>query len=105
MAETLNSKKIRPKSWMQYFAAVTTILIIASLSSSIRMRLDLTGDKRYTLSAPTVKVLTDIKNDIYIQVYLDGDIPIPLKRLKRSVREMLDEFRIISGPVSYTHLR
>ena len=42
-------------------------------------------------------MLSDIKNDIYIQVYLDGDIPIPLKRLKRSVREMLDEFRIASG--------
>ncbi|MFA5819767.1 MAG: gliding motility-associated ABC transporter substrate-binding protein GldG, partial [Bacteroidales bacterium] len=41
--------------------------------------------------------LSGLKNDIYIQVYLDGEMPIPLKRLKRSVREMLDEFRIASG--------
>jgi len=42
-------------------------------------------------------VLDGIENDIYVQVYLDGEMPIPLKRLKRSVKEMLDEFRIASG--------
>ena len=42
-------------------------------------------------------MLSGIKNDIFIQVYLDGEMPIPFKRLKRTVREMLDEFRIASG--------
>ena len=41
--------------------------------------------------------MSGIKNDIFVQVYLDGEMPIPLKKLKRSVREMLDEFRIASG--------
>ncbi len=42
-------------------------------------------------------MLSGIENDIFVQVYLDGEMPIPFKRLKRSVREMLDEFRIASG--------
>jgi gliding-associated putative ABC transporter substrate-binding component GldG len=66
------------------------------VSSFLRLRYDLTEDKRFTLSEPTRHVLSHLKNDIYIQVYLDGEIPIPLKRLKRSVGEMLDEFRIAS---------
>ncbi len=73
------------------------IIIIASASAIIKLRADLTEDNRFTLSSPTKKILSEIKNDIYIQVYLDGEIPIPLKRLKRSVNEMLDEFRVSSG--------
>ncbi|HOX76192.1 MAG TPA: gliding motility-associated ABC transporter substrate-binding protein GldG [Bacteroidales bacterium] len=88
---------IRLKSWIQFLVTVAFIIVIASASSLLRIRIDLTGDKRYTLSQPTLKALGDIKNDIYVQVYLDGEMPVPLKRLRRSVREMLDEFRIASG--------
>ena len=97
MTDTANSKSIKFRSWLQFLTAVAGIILIAAVSSLIRVRFDLTEDKRFTLSDPTRKVLSGIKNDIYIQVYLDGEIPIPLKRLKRSVREMLDEFRIASG--------
>jgi gliding-associated putative ABC transporter substrate-binding component GldG len=92
-----NFSGIRFRSWIQFVSAVAVIILIALATSLVRLRLDLTEDDRYTLSPPTRKVLSGLKNDIYIQVYLDGDIPIPLKRLRRSVREMLDEFRITSG--------
>ncbi len=88
---------IRLKSWIQFLITVAFIIAIALVSSLLRIRLDLTGDKRYTLSEPTRETLGNIKNDIYVQVYLDGEMPVPLKRLRRSVREMLDEFRIASG--------
>ncbi|MBK7711622.1 MAG: gliding motility-associated ABC transporter substrate-binding protein GldG [Bacteroidales bacterium] len=91
-----DNSKIRLRSWLQFLSAVAGIILLASLSSFLRLRLDLTEDKRYTLSDPTLKVLSGVKNDIYVQVYLDGEMPIPLKKLKRSVREMLDEFRIAS---------
>lgn len=96
MAETAN-QNIKFRSWLQFLTIVATVILLASASSLVRLRLDLTQEKRYTLSEPTRKVLSGLKNDIYIQVYLDGEIPIPLKRLKRSVTEMLDEFRIASG--------
>jgi ABC-2 type transport system permease protein len=96
MTDSAYIKNVKLRSWLQFLAAFAGIILVASASSLIRFRFDLTEDKRYTLSGPTKKVLSEIKNDIYIQVYLDGEIPIPLKRLKRSVREMLDEFRIAS---------
>ncbi|MFA5819107.1 MAG: Gldg family protein, partial [Bacteroidales bacterium] len=97
MTVTDTNKTIKFRSWLQLLSAVAGIILVASASSLIRFRFDLTEDKRYTLSDPTRKVLSGLKNDIYIQVYLDGEMPIPLKRLKRSVREMLDEFSITSG--------
>jgi len=91
-----SNKTIKFRSWLQFLTTVAGIILLAAIGSLLRLRLDLTEDKRYTLSNPTKKVLAGLKNDIYIQVYLDGDIPIPLKRLKRSVREILEEFRIAS---------
>ena len=96
MTDTEKSNSTRLRSWLQFVTAVAGIIIVVSLTSLINVRLDLTEDKRFTLSDPTRKILSEIKNDVYIQVYLDGEIPIPLKRLKRSVTEMLDEFRITS---------
>lgn len=91
------NRKLLINGWLQFLIAVAGIILAVSASSFLRLRYDLTGDKRFTLSQPTRKVLSHLKNDIFIQVYLDGEIPIPLKRLKRSVSEMLDEFGIASG--------
>jgi len=96
MPENSNNRNIRLNSWISFFITIAGITLTAWVLSLSRIRLDLTEDKRYTLSDQSVKVLKGIKNDIYIQVYLDGEMQIPLKRLKRSVQEMLEEFRIAS---------
>jgi len=97
MSEMKTKGDIRTRSWLQFFRTVAVIIIAAYLGSFLRLRIDLTEDKRYTLSEPTRKVLSQVKDDIYVQVYLEGEMPIPFKRLRRSVKEMLDEFRIGSG--------
>jgi len=97
MTEKTGDRGIKLKSWLQFLSIVAGIILVSVISSFLRFRYDLTEDKRFTLSRPTRQVLSHLKNDIYIQVYLEGEIPIPLKRLKRSVGEMLDEFRIASG--------
>jgi len=97
MTTQTGNKSIKAKSWFSFLTVIAGTILFVSASSLVRIRLDLTEDKRFTLSEPTLNVLRHLKNDIFIQVYLDGEIPIPLKRLKRSVSEMLDEFRIASG--------
>jgi gliding-associated putative ABC transporter substrate-binding component GldG len=97
MESSGNNGGMRLKSWIQFISVVAVVILAASAGSLLNLRLDLTEDRRYTLSGPTHEILSDIKNDIFIQVFLDGDIPIPMKRLKRSVKEMIDEFRIASG--------
>jgi ABC-2 type transport system permease protein len=97
MADKKNIKNIKTRSWLQFGFSFLVVFFVVVAGSFLRIRVDLTEDKRYTLSEPTLKVLSGVKNDIFVQVYLDGEMPIPFKRLKRSVREMLDEFRIASG--------
>ena len=97
MVKSGDSGSVRMKGWTQFIIAVAGIILVAAICSMMRVRVDLTEDRRYTLSPPTLKILDDIENDIYVEVFLDGEMPVALKRLKRSVKEMLDEFRIASG--------
>lgn len=95
--KTAGPENIRINNWMQFIVISLAAVIIVIVASLVHLRLDLTGDHRYTLSAPTHKILSNLKNDVYIQVWLDGEMPVQFKKLRRSVKEMLDEFRIASG--------
>lgn len=86
----------RWKGWSEFILVTLFALILVILSGFVRFRVDLTEDRRYSLSKQTREILGNMKDDIYIQVYLDGEMPVLFKKLKRSVRELLDEFRIAS---------
>ncbi|WP_420150753.1 gliding motility-associated ABC transporter substrate-binding protein GldG [Spirosoma sp.] len=84
-------------------ASLRTLLVIAALvavnvlSAFVFFRLDLTQEKRYTLSDATQTLLADLPDDIHIDVYLTGDLPPGFKRLENAVRETLDEFQAQAG--------
>ncbi len=81
---------------MQLIAVIVIIAIVGYLSSIWFFRIDLTSEKRYTLSYTTLEVLENLPGEVYVQVYLDGEMPIGFKKMRTSVAEMLDEFRVRS---------
>ena len=92
-----SGSSIKARARMQFILIAVVAIFISVLSTLIHLRVDLTEDHRYTLSEPTHRILSSLKNDVYLQVYLDGDMEIAFRRLRRSVKEMLDEFRVASG--------
>lgn len=84
-------------------ASLRTLVLLAALmavnvlSAFVFFRLDLTQEKRYTLSEATQTLLTQLPDDIHVDVYLTGDLPPAFKRLENAVRETLDEFQAQSG--------
>jgi ABC-2 type transport system permease protein len=76
---------------------VASIILIGVVSNQIFFRIDLTGDKRYTLSDVSREILNDLDDIVFVRVYLDGDLPVGFRRMRKSIREMLDEFRAIAG--------
>lgn len=65
------------------------------------IRLDLTKEKRYTLSENTVKVLESVKKPLTVDVYLEGDFPASFKQLQNETRFMLEEFRKINPKIDF----
>lgn len=84
------------RNFVQLIAVIVVIAIVGYLSSIWFFRIDLTSEKRYTLSYTTLEVLENLPGEVYVQVYLDGEMPIGFKKMRTSVAEMLDEFRVRS---------
>lgn len=78
--------------------AVIPLVLILTFSG---IRLDLTKEKRYTLSESTVKVLESIKKPLTVEVYLEGDFPASFKQLQGETKFMLEEFRKINPKIDF----
>ena len=91
------NKSVRYKGLVRLAIALTTIAMVVFLSNIFYLRFDLTSEKRYTLQEITKQALKDLDDAVYIKIYLDGDLPIGLNRMKKGLTETLDEFRVIAG--------
>ncbi len=56
-------------------------------------RLDLTEDKRFSLSEPTKKLLSSLNKDLEVEVYLKGDFPARFEKIEKAVEDKLKEMR------------
>lgn len=88
-------KKI--ESLLYFGITLMLLLIINVLAQDYFMRLDLTEDKRYTIADATKNMLRGLDDVVYVDVYLEGEVPAGFKRLQRSIRETLEEFRSYAG--------
>ncbi len=92
-------KKFNVKSPLGIFLIVIVPLVIILTYSGIR--LDLTKEKRYTLSDNTIKVLESVKKPLTVEVYLEGDFPASFKQLQSETKFMLEEFRKINPKIDF----
>ena len=64
--------------------------------------IDLTEEKRFTLTKATQNILNDLEEVVYVQVLFDGDFPAGIKRLQTAVQETLEDFRSETSYVEYS---
>lgn len=83
-------------------AAGLLVLLLALLLANVVFhgfffRIDLTEDKRYSISEASREIMQKIKEPVLVEVYLEGEFPSGFRRLQQSIRETLEEFRAFSG--------
>jgi len=91
----LNSKKL--ESILYFLVGILVIIVTNQLSARLFYRIDLTEEKRYTISEASKNLLGNLDDVVYIEVYLEGELPAGIKRLQKSVKERLYEFKIYAG--------
>jgi gliding-associated putative ABC transporter substrate-binding component GldG len=87
----------KQRDLLAFAAVLAGLLLFNFVAQRFFFRLDLTEEKRYTMSDATKTLLTDLKQPVTITVYLSGDFPPGFRRLEQSVRETLNEFQIYGG--------
>ncbi len=96
-----DKKNIKRNNLIQLGLGLLIIFLANIIGYFAFTRFDLTSERRYSLSEPTRKMLKELDDIVYFEVYLEGEFPAGFKRLKRETREMLDQFRAYSDNIEY----
>lgn len=88
------SKQFKRNTLLGLAIALVAVIVINILSSFLFFRIDLTKDKRHSLSDSTVEMLKNLEDRVYIRVYLKGkDQPADYQLFAKQVEQMLQDFR------------
>jgi len=94
-------RDIRKGNMVQLLLGLAIILLVNLISYFLFTRIDLTAERRYSLSKATKQLLKNSHDVIFFKVYLEGDLPPGFRRLANETREMLDEFRAYNPNIRY----
>jgi ABC-2 type transport system permease protein len=70
---------------------VGLLLIVFALGSHWFFRIDLTTEKRYSLSTVSKEMLAKLDAPVKIDLYLDGDLPPGFRQLQQAVEEKVQD--------------
>ncbi len=77
---------------------VAVVILVNLLAGMAYSRIDLTEEKRYSLSKPTRNLLQDIREPIQIDVYLTGDeLPAVVRKFRNGLEDFLYEMKLAAG--------
>jgi len=83
---------------LEVIIAIALIVVLNVIGNVKFSRLDLTEDKLHTLSDNTIDFLeNEIDQVINIEIYLDGEFPAFIQKLKNSIKEKIEEFQAYAG--------
>ena len=93
--------KNKMKKWI-WIAVIAAIVAINFLASVVHKRIDLTNEKRFTISSPVKKILGNVDDVAEVTIFLKGDLPAGFKNLSTASEELLEEFKEYSkGKINY----
>ena len=84
-------------NWKRLIVSSLIFIVLWILCFCFTFRLDLTADKRYTLSKPVKALLKEIKSPVEIECYLTGDLNAGLYQLQKACVNMLNDFSALSS--------
>ena len=89
------NKIISTKIWLP--VAMVLLILLNWLGSKYHSRIDLTDEKRFTLSHSTATILKNLDSTVDITVLLTGDIKSEFKKLSTTTKELLENFKDQGG--------
>lgn len=85
------------KKILEGFGLLALLLAINMLSSRLFVRMDLTAEKRYTLSNQSKQLIKSLDKPLEVILYLNGDLNPAFDRLRTSATDMLDELSVYAS--------
>jgi gliding-associated putative ABC transporter substrate-binding component GldG len=83
------------------FTIIFVIMAVNFAGHFLFKRFDLTEDKRYTLSQTSLTILSEVKEPLYVDVFLEGNFPGEFKKLQTETQQLLEEFKAYNSNVIF----
>jgi ABC-2 type transport system permease protein len=87
-------KRTMRKDIIRISGLLVALIVINLMASEWFFRVDLTAEKRFTLSDNSKTLLRSLDKEVDVTVYLDGELNPGFKKLSKATSEMLEEFGI-----------
>ena len=72
-----------------FYFSLVLVLIANLITNHFSFNIDLTEDKKYTLSNDSKNILSNINDNLSIKVYLEGNLPAGFELLSNSINDFL----------------
>lgn len=92
-----NGKFRRKKIRIQISSIFVVFILVFFTSNQFLFRIDLTTDKRYSLSHVSMQIAGEIEQPVSIEFFLDGELEPGLQKLQREVFEKIAVLNSYSG--------
>jgi ABC-2 type transport system permease protein len=101
--------RIKTKKWIILLCTGVVVLFLAS--GKIRFRIDLTAEKRYSLSPQTKKVIQSLDEPVTVELFLEGELPPGFRKLQQAIIDKVKDMNsfsdypircVVSDPYSVT---
>lgn len=100
--QTEGGRQFKKNTLIGLLIALAAVIVVNIISSFLFYRIDLTKDKRHSLSKGTIEMLNNLEDRVYIRVYLKGkDQPADYQLFAKQVEQVLQDFRSYSKNVYF----
>lgn len=77
--------------------AIACVVVVCLASSLVHFRVDLTSERRFTLSDVSVHYAENAEQPVLVKLYLDGELNPGFRRLRRQTIELCQELSVVSS--------
>ena len=94
----------RGKYTIQTIIVIIILVLINGLAKEFNTFIDLTEEKRFTLTSSSSEMLEDIDDIVFLEILLEGDLTSSFNRLKDRTEEIVKQFRGVNPLIEYTFI-
>jgi ABC-2 type transport system permease protein len=91
----------RSQSFITLALVVAIALIINILTNSFNAQVDLTEEKRFSLTEPTKRQLHELNDVVFVRCLLGSKLPAGFKRLQTETRKTLEDFKSLNSNIDF----
>ncbi|MFT4202334.1 MAG: gliding motility-associated ABC transporter substrate-binding protein GldG [Chitinophagaceae bacterium] len=79
-----------------WLLVVGLFAVLTFATSLLRYKIDLTAEKRFTITQPSKDLLSQLEEPVDVQIFLTGDLPPDYKKLSVATQDLLEQYRDLS---------